>query len=249
LRKLTKFIFPAILVIIAAVVLHVFSDDYEGPAFVSGTTGERGASLLYDTLRHMGYPVRVSRRPLTMHTNTNDAYIFIQPHYSHFDYYKAEELLAWVYSGGKLIFLHNRPVTIFDTLIHSAGTGFGNLTIHEIGQGVFVRGHANDIININLMEDADTGARIHTVINRSNVDRIMFAEYYHGMRATETFFNRLPTIVRLIVVQLGLVGIIIVWHLGKRFGNPIIYYEEHEREENEHVHALTRLYMKTRRRK
>jgi len=231
----------------AAVVLHMFSDDYEGPPFVSSTTGERGASLLYDTLRHMGYPVRVSRRPLTAHTDINHAYIFIQPHYSHFDHYKAEALLSWVYSGGRLIFLHNRPVTIFDTLINSPGTGFGNLTIHELGQGVFVSGHANDIININLMNDHGTGAQIHTVINRWNVDRIMFAEYYHGARATETFFNRLPTIVRLVIVQLGLVSLILVWYSGKRFGNPIVYYEEHEREENEHVYALARLYMKTKR--
>jgi len=248
-NKLKKFIFPAVIVIIAAIVLHSFSSDYDGRPFAASTTGERGASLLYDTLRHMGYPVRVSRRPLTARTNADYAYIFIQPHHSHFDYAKAEELLDWVYSGGRLIFLHNNPSTILDTLMHSPGTRFGNLTIYEHGQGVLVRGHSSDITNINMINDHDTGARIHAIISNGNTGRIIFAEYYHNPPATEIFFNRLPAIVRLIIVQLGLLGIIIVWHLGKRFGNPIEYYEEHEREENEHVHALARLYMKTRRKR
>ena len=247
MSKLKKFILPAIIVIIAAVILYVFSSDFEGRPFAAYTTGERGTSLLYDTLRHMGYPARISRRPLTARTNINHAYIIIQPVFSHFDDDKAEALLAWVYSGGKLIFLHNHRTSPFDR--HPPGTTFGSLTIYEIGQGIFVRGSTNDITNRNMINDHDTGARIHAIISSWNVDRVIFAEYYHNPPASETFFNRLPTIVRLIIVQLGLMSIILVWHLGKRFGNPIIYYEEHEREENEHVHALTRLYMKMRRRK
>ncbi|MCL2286031.1 MAG: DUF4350 domain-containing protein [Firmicutes bacterium] len=248
MRKLTKLIFPAIIVILATVVLHVFSDDHEGPAFVSSTTGERGASLLYDTLRHMGYPARVSRRPLSAFTDINNAYILIQPNEVHFSQTKAEEMLAWVNSGGRLIFLHNNPFTIVDTLIDSRGTRFGSLMIHELGQGMLIRGFANDVINENMMDNADTGARIHAILSNWGADRIIFAEYYHGMQTTDTFFNQLPIIARLVLVQLGLLAIIIVWHLGKRFGNPIAYYEEQEREENEHVHALTRLYLKTRRR-
>lgn len=249
MRKFAKLIFPAVIVILAAVVLHVFSDDYEGPAFVSSTTGERGASLLYDTLRHMGYPARVSRRPLNAFTDTNNAYILIQPNEVHFSQTKAEEMLAWVNSGGRLIFLHNNPFTLFDMLIDSRGTRFGSLMIHELGQGMFIRGSANDIININMMDNADTGVRIHAILSNWSADRIIFAEYYHGTQTAETFFNRLPVIIRLVFVQLVLLAIIIVWHLGKRFGNPIVYYEEQEREENEHVHALARLYMKTRRHK
>jgi len=246
--KLKKFIFPTVIVIIAAIVLHSFSSDYEGRPFAAATTGERGASLLYDTLRHMGYPVRVSRRPLTAQTDTNHVYVLIQPIHSLFTQDKSEALLDWVYSGGKLIWLCNCPNDNFVTRLTS-GTSFGNLTIFEHGQGVFVNGRSNDITNINMINDHDTGARIHVIISNWDAGRIVFAEYYHNPPASETFFNRLPAIVRLIIVQLGLVSVILVWYLGKRFGNPIAYYEEHEREENEHVHALTRLYMKTRRRK
>ena len=234
--------------LIAAVVLHVFSSDYEGPAFRSSTTGEQGASLLFDTLRHMGYPVRIGRSPINMGTDITHAHIIIQPHSSHFYQEKAEKIFDWVNSGGKLIFLHNSPSTIFDEFTETLGINFGSLTLYEIGDGMFVRGRANDITNKNLIDDAETGARLEALIYRWSVNRVVFAEYYHSPPAAETFFNRLPTIVRLVLVQLILLAVIIMWHLGKRFGNPIVYYQEQEREENEHVHALTRLYMKTRRR-
>jgi hypothetical protein len=43
--------------------------------------------------------------------------------------------------------------------------------------------------------------------------------------------------------------LLLIWHVGKRFGKPVPAYEETEREENEQVRALARLYNKTDRRK
>lgn len=244
--KLAKIIFPVILVIIAGGIIHTFNDGYDGAPFMAATTGERGASLLFDTLRHMNYPVRVSRRRVNT-ADANRTYIFIQPDLSHFDEDTVRELLGWVAAGGHLIFLHNNPSTPIDMPVPTPGTTFGNLLIHEIGQGLFVRGQAESIVNIHLMDAPDTGARIEAILYRDSGRRIYFAEHYRRPPTADTLFNRLPVVIQLTVIQLGLLALAIVWYMGKRFGNPIPYYQAQEREENEHVHALARLYMKSKR--
>jgi len=242
MRKRSGLLLPAIIVIIAAVVLYVFDRSEDELPFVSSSTGVHGASLLFDTLQHMGYPVSASRRPLNLQTSIDDAYIIIQPEY--FDISDVEEILAWIGIGGRLIFLQNDYPTVLDILIPVQGIRYGNLTVYEFGRGSVVTGRANEITNRNMAGNANTGTAIHSVLSAWDANRIRFGEYYHGAREADNLFVRLPLVVRLVFIQLGIVGIIIVWHLGKRFGNTVPYYEEHERMENEHVHALTRLYMK-----
>ena len=244
LQKLSKFIFPFIIVVLATVVLYVFDDnDGSAPGYVSFSTGERGTSLFFDTLQHMGYPVGQSRTPVDRFANTDDAYIIIQPSNPQVSSHMAEEMITWASMGGRLVFLQNEFPTYFELLLQD-GISYGSLTIYEVGQGVIVTGSAREITNRNLVNDATAGAMLQSVITRWDADNIWFAEYYHGMGVRTNLFNRLPAVVRLIFVQMILVGIMIVWHLGKRFGNPVPYYKETEREENEHVHALTRLYLR-----
>ena len=241
MRKLWTLLFPAILVLIALVVLQVVDTTDEGPPFVHNTLGQQGSSLLFDTLRHMGYPVAVSRNPLNMDTDINHAHIIIQPAFPPCDC-EWEEIMDWVQSGGRLIYL-NSPWETQD------GTAFGTLLIQEIGDGILVTGLARDVTNYNLMNNPETGTYIHTILTNWNAGQIMFAEYYHHASGGDNFFTRLPLVVRLIFVQMGIVSLFVVWHVGKRFGNAIPYYDETEREENEHVHAVTRLYLKIRRKK
>ena len=243
LRKLSKTIFPFVIVVLAATILFVFdSNDGGGPAYVSFSTGERGASLFFDTLRHMGYPVRQGRTPVDRFSSTQDAYIIIQPTNPYVDSNMAEEMITWATMGGRLIFLQNQ-LTYFDLLL-PGGIIYGNLMIYEVGQGIIITGNAREITNRSLIDNAGTGAMLHSIITRWDVENIWFAEYYHGLGTRSNLFTRLPAVVRLVFVQMLLVGIMVVWHLGKRFGNAVPYYEETEREENEHVHALARLYMK-----
>jgi len=247
LRKLSKTIFPIIVVVLAAVVLFVFdNNDSDCPAYVSFSTGERGASLFFDTLRHMGYPVRQGTSPVYRFASTQDAYIIIEPSSPRVDMRIAEEMITWATMGGKLVFLQN-DLTYFELLL-DGGIVYSNLTIYEVGQGMIITGRTREITNRGLIDNARTGTALHSFITHWDVDNIWFADYYHGFGARSNLFTRLPAVVQLVFVQMILVGVILVWHLGKRFGNAVPYYEETEREENEHVHALVRLYMKARKR-
>jgi len=240
-----KLVLPIVIVVIAAAVLYVFGQGGdESPAFRASSTGIHGTSLFFDTLRHMGYSVDVSRRPLSRYTNTQYAYIIIQP--SHFGRADVDDIFTWVSQGGLLVFLQNGYSTVLDGLITDGGIPFGNLMLYELGQGVVVTGRASEITNYNLMNNSETGAILHGIIHYSRANRVWFCEYYHtAVRESDNLFARLPLIARIIFVQLMLVAIMIVWHLGKRFGNAVPYYQEHEREENEHVYALARLYWKS----
>lgn len=248
MRKFWAVFFPVIIVLLVMVILRVVDHTDEGAPFVHSTTGRRGASLFFDTLRHMNYPVAVSRNPLTLDTNTNHAYIIIQPAFPP-SIYELEEMLDWVRSGGRLIYMHHFAELLFTGLLADRGIAFGKVYVHELGGGVLITGRTNQITNYSLMNNPETGIYLHAILSRWNVERIMFGEYYHRPSSGDNFFTRFPLIVRLVFVQMGIVALFAVWHLGKRFGNTIPYYEESEREENEHVHAVTRLYLKIKRRK
>jgi len=244
-----SWILLAAIVLAAAVILSIFGSNDDGAAYVSSSRGVGGTSLLFDTLEHMGYPVAVSNRPLNSRTNTSHVYIIIQPYAPPVNIAMAEEMLSWVEEGGRLIFLQNQSTTIIDYVLDTAGFRVGNLVLYQLGRGEVITGRAFDVTNSSMMVDASTGSMIEEALARWNPDRILFAEYYHGFHATENFIGGLPPIVRLILLQMVLTAAALILHLGKRFGKPITLYEETEREENEYLRALARLYHKSEKRK
>ncbi|MCL2203338.1 MAG: DUF4350 domain-containing protein [Defluviitaleaceae bacterium] len=235
-----------LIVVAAAVFVFVRSDDVSGPMYSPFSTAEAGTRLFYDTLRHMGYPVQIGYAPLTRASDTRHVYIIIQPFNPAVSQEMAEEMLDWVRRGGRLIFLQNSRPTVIDRYL--AGTR--NLTAGDFlhytpGLGQVVTGRAELMTNVNLVENAAPGIRLHEFLSDWGAERIVFPVYYHGVRPRETMFSRLPLIVRLVTIQLGIATVVLLWHVGKRFGKPVPAYEETEREENEQIRALARLYHKT----
>jgi hypothetical protein len=237
-----------VLVVVASAVFLTFNQNDSNPSYAPFSTGETGTSLFFDTLRLMGYPVRISYTPLTRSSDTEHVYIIIQPYNPHVTAETAEEMLEWVRLGGRLIFLHNTEPTVLDRLFDDAVrreiNGFNH---YSAGAGAVITGRAHGLTNRRLMQDASPGYELHRFLTLWDAERIYFAAYYHGMHPPDTLFSRLPLIVRLTVIQSGIAVLFLLWHLGKRFGKPVPVYEETEREENEQVRAMARLYMKTHR--
>ena len=235
-----------IIVLAAAVFLVLQVDNGDGPPYSPFLTDEPGTSLLYDTLQHMGYPVRIGYAPLTRARNTDHVHVIIQPFNPNITTEMAQEMLAWVYGGGRLLFLHNNLLNALNQLLPDSATyTIHGLDHHRHGAGTVVIGRAQNVTNRMLVDNAAPGAAIHEIIAEWNADRVYFMVYYHGFHPTETMFSELPLVIRLILIQLGIALLMLLWHMGKRFGRAIPTYEETEREENEQVRALARLYMKT----
>jgi hypothetical protein len=241
MRKKFAWVLPMIFVIIALLVSH-YLDTGDGTPYSISSTGEEGASLLFDTLRHMGYNVRAGYRPLTPQTNTDHVYIMIQPQARVLTSEFADELYEWVDNGGRLIFLSHAYLRA--TFYRPS---------HEYRLGEIVTSDSFSATNGRLMQNPSQGEFVQATLQRWNAERavdvIFFAEYYHGFQTPQNFIGRLPLVIRLFFAQMIIVSIIAVWHFGKRLGNPIEYYQEVEREENEYVRALARLYMETNRRR
>ena len=243
--KRAKTVILILIVVVSAVLLSYMGSDNDGPPFVASNTGESGTSLLFDTLRRMQLPVRVGRSPLTVRSDTSEAHIIIQPVSPPVDMDMAEEMLDWVSRGGRMIILNNSLMSL-EFLMTTPGRPMGNFVLYQIGAGEAVIGRANEVININLMNYPGNGQVLYEILSRWNAERIIFNEYYRGFHAGDNFFAGLPLVVRLAVIQMIIAAIATVWHYGKRFGKPVPYYEEEERDENEFIRALARLYMKGR---
>ncbi|MCL2372794.1 MAG: DUF4350 domain-containing protein [Defluviitaleaceae bacterium] len=237
-------VFLMLVVIIAFLVLFIFDTGDTAPAYSAISTNETGSSLLYDTLRYMGHPVQLSRRPLTTATNPQHVYIIIQPYAPNVNSERGEEILEWVSSGGRLIFLSSPSPNIMDRIAPGEGRSLHGFISHRIGMGELIIGPAFPLLNASLMAQPQLGQGIEYILREWNAPQIFFAAYYHGMEQGETFLGRLPFIVQLIFAQLAILGVFAVWHFGKRFGKAMPFYEETEREENEHVRALARLLNK-----
>ncbi|MCL2388416.1 MAG: DUF4350 domain-containing protein [Defluviitaleaceae bacterium] len=244
MRKASAWVIPAIIIVIALVLVYFLQVDHgEDVIYSSKTTGHRGTSLLADTLRHMGYTVRPSYNPLTRYTNSNNVYIIIQPRNPAVTATMADEMLEWVHSGGRLVFLcRNFPRTVIDVALDSSPRYAGDFLHYRHGAGEILTGSASFVTNYNLMNNHIHGHVIQTTFDLRNTT-VFFGEYYHGFHTQETFIGQLPLVVQLLLAQMIIFSFVIIWHLGKRFGNPVGFYDEVEREENEYVRALARLYM------
>ena len=234
-----------VLFIIVTVIIFLRSDTGNTDNHTAFSTGEQGAALFYDSLRLMGYPVRIGRSALTTRTNINDIYIIIEPTNPHVNIQMAEEMLKWVEMGGRLIFMQNiHSRSDFESLL-SGGRSRGNITHYNIGLGEVVTGRARDIQNRGLYDDPSGAVYIIDILDEWGTGNIFFAEYYHGHGMSETFFSTMPLIVRLSFVHLFIIAAAIILCVGKRFGKAVPVYQEIERTENEQVKALATLLMKT----
>ncbi|MCL1862489.1 MAG: DUF4350 domain-containing protein [Defluviitaleaceae bacterium] len=236
-----------LLIVVFVIAVSYFVDSGDGVPFSAGSTGEGGVSLLYDTMRHMGCSARMSRRPLNLRTDTDHIYVIVQPRTPHVSTDMAHEMLEWVRMGGRLIYLCNSyPSTVIDRVMGVQGSEIGGFLFYSYGYGKVITGGATQLTNYSLMQNSLYGQLLQNFVAQWNAERtgrIFFAEYYHGFHTSENFVGRLPIVIQLVMAQIVIVAIIAILHLGKRFGNPVEFYEETEREENEYVRALARLYM------
>ena len=250
MKKNLSWLIPLTIVLAAAMFLLVMGGN-DGPPYVSNSRGDRGASVLYDTLGLLGFNVGRSQSPLTMRTSLGDAYIILRPRSPRVNEEMAEVMLEWVYMGGRLIFLSSYP--IFDRLLNQLDAPRDDVlgyALYRHGQGEVLTGSASSVLNINLAGGSQSGHGIFLTLDRWSPERVRFADYYHGFHAGTTLVGNLPLVVQLFLLQSAIFAVAIIWYLGKRFVSVVPYYKIIEREENEYLRSLARLfYLTSKRRK
>ena len=216
--------------------------------YTSFNVSDNGASLLYDTLGKMGVPVSRSYSLINTGVSTNGVYVFICPDYDYLTDQAFDNALEWVYKGGRLIFLEPPAYAGADFRLSRRGivpdSDLSGYTLYTYGMGKIITGDADPLLNKALMENSAPGAEFASMLGRWFVTDLYFDEGAHGYLDSGNAWRRTPEILKLLAYQLGIIAILVIWHLGKRFGNPVPYYEESEREENEHIKALANIYDK-----
>jgi len=241
LNILLILLIPTFLIVSYFTVVRTATDMH--PNYSSFSAQEQGTSLLFDTLRHMLYPVSVLYQPVHSNIDINAAILIIQPSNPRPNETELTEILNWVRLGGRLIFLEsNRPNLIDEELQHLSHRLVSTMRWYNLGLGEIFTGEADFITNASLMDDSFYGEAIATILELWNPEQIYFAEYYHGYHGNESLFRQLPLWVRLATFQTIILAIVALLHLGKRFGNPIPMHELTDREENEQILVLARLY-------
>ena len=245
MKKSVSWIIPLVIVIAASIFLLVMGQN-DGPPYVSNSRGDWGVSVLYDTLGLLGFNVGRSQSPLTTRSNTGDAYIIISPRSPRVNEEMASAMLEWVYMGGRLIFLSSYP--ILDRLLFQLDVPRDEIlgyALYRYGQGEVLTGSARPVLNINLADSSQSGHGIFLTLERWNPQRVRFADYYHGFHAGTTLVGSLPLVVQLFLLQAVIFAVALIWYLGKRFGAVVPYFQIIEREENEYLRSLARLYFLT----
>ena len=206
--------------------------------------------MLYDTLDALGYPVSRSFIRLETGVSVNDIYVLIEPNYLYFTDEDFDNTLEWVFRGGRLIILESAEFSVTDYWlsysIDDPGVTSHGYTLYSYGLGEIITGDADMLLNKPLMENSKYGAEFSELLERWNISNICFSESIHGFINTGNAWYRTPEVLKILTYQLIIIAALIIWHFGKRFGKPVPYYEEAEREENEHIKALANIYHKAR---
>jgi len=251
MRRINLRLIVLIAVLIAALLMlrqrFNFFEGLNSPPHTTFSTAKDGASLVYDSLRIMGYPVRRDTMFISAQRPVNNVQIVIAPAY--FNEELREGMTDWVIRGGQLLFFDratgaNAGRGLLSNTVIDGATPVPGGTLYRIGLGTVFVGDANRITNISLFEtDGEYGQLIANLLETMDFVLIYFNEAYHGFNQNRTFFEILPLPLRLLGVQIGVIAVVVVLYKGRRFGKTAIYYEEEEREENEYVFTLSNLYM------
>ena len=242
MKKLMPRLIPLVIIISAAVFLLNMGQN-DGPFFVSSSRGDWGTNVLYDTLNLLNFNVGRSQRPLTTRTSLGDAYIILSPRSPFVSEEMAEVMIEWVYLGGRLIFLDSFPY--LERFVDGIGEDVLGFRLFRHGQGELLTGRARHVANISLAENSALGHGVFLTLYRWNPDRVRFGDYYHGFHAGTTLVGNLPLVVQLFLMQSVIFAAAIIWYLGKRFGAVVPYYDIIERDENEYLRSLARLFFLT----
>ena len=206
------------------------------PDYTALSTNLHGTSLLFDTLELMGYPVSVGMRQIGTDTSIHDVQIVVQPLGR---YFWLEDALEWVYSGGRLVLTNYEWVQLSNARRIHRNEFF---SVYSYGLGQVAVGYTGDLLNGSLMENSFPGVFVAYMLDIWGYDSIVFNQFYHGLQENPTLWRVLPLGFRMVIYQLFLIVVAVIWYLGKRFGRPVPYYEEIERDKDEFAKSLAAIY-------
>ncbi|QEK12680.1 hypothetical protein FQB35_10255 [Crassaminicella thermophila] len=203
-------------------------------------TSYEGISIFYDTLKKIGYAVKVDAENFIEKGESGIYVITENKSLNRFDLKDAE---SWIKGGGNLIYLTDRyDKYVYPDLLEKYKD---SAYLYSLGKGRLLIGDIRLITNETLLKDKE-GAYFILKCLDSLEGEICFNEYYrfsHGQNPS--LYKNLSFPVKIILLQFLLFTIGCIVYLGKRFGKAKRIVDEIERDENEYLYASANLYEKS----
>jgi len=245
MKKRRKIFIPIIAVVFVALsvlIITVLDLTPEKPNYTIFNYRQTGTSLLFDTLNEMGYSVLPEYEMINENSEIYTPRIVIMPNPN---YYLGTDVLAeYVYNGGRVIYLPNRP----DVMTYHISTKGANVIyekdefiLFEYGLGEILVG-PQMVTNEILLTNKTAGYYIADTLDYWQARNVLINEAVHGYLSEPDFWSAIPVYIKNAIYQFLIMAALIVLYLGKRFGRAVPYYEEIERGENEYLIALANVY-------
>lgn len=197
-----------------------------------------GYSVIYEALRKLNYRCYRVLEPVEQQ-NTTEFQIVADPDGS-FDI-NDSSIKAWVNKGGKLLYMS--PLNILKPEYGKFSDKEASVITYTYGKGSIILADSNYFMNRTLVKNKKNAYELLKVIDSQRADRLNFNENHLFAKAqARELWDFIPLEARFIIYQFLLVAIAFFYYKGKRFGKPIPFYEEVERDQNEYLYAAAALY-------
>lgn len=223
-KKFKNILILSAMLIVFVAVTFIFSSDraIKHPDYTVYSANDKGAALLYDSLKILNFPVDISTMYIDEKTSVNDIHIIIAPNYNDFSEDRMKKISDWVMRGGNLIFLDSNNYFFS----YSLESYFKNSEVYHTntfsyyiyGAGKAYFSSALPVTNKTLMDTPSNGEVIPEVISNMYYEKIYFNESYHGYAPSERLWDNTPFNIKLVAYEIIIVTIVSVIYFGKRFG-------------------------------
>lgn len=207
------------------------------PDYSTANKSSMGLSIFFESLKELKFPVEKTLKPVTSQ-DTNSIQIVVPG--GNFDI-NSNEIKAWLNKGGILVHLaaQNLHFIEYDTLPEIKG----KLMFYKYGRGMVIGADASKITNKALMENTDEAYELVSEIGNQGDKKVYFNEsHLFSTEISKTLWDYIPLWGRFIIFQLALCLAAFFYYKGKRFGKPVMLYDEVERSENEYLYSASSLY-------
>lgn len=248
-KKVLKYAVVVLIIMAAGLIVYGFKDNLEQSVDYSSYSAEdKGTKVLYLLAKEMGYDVNQYTRPARFLPD-NATLVAIEPD---MDILKGglekKYLKAWIERGNVLFIISHDK---YDFIQELGGTGFEPFGLYDddgskysLGKGCIISFFDSSFYLNSGVKDIYPGVQFIDALEEGKNKTVLFDEYLHGVGSGSNLWDILSFSSKLVVLQLLMALLIFIFMVSRRFGKPVVVFENVKRQENENLFALSNIYFK-----
>lgn len=249
-KKILTYAAVVLIIMAAGLLVYGFKDNLEQSVeYSSYSTEDDGTKVLYLLAKEMGYDVKQFTRPARFLPD-NATLVVIEPNMEILDSELEKKYLkAWIERGNVLFIISNHKNSFIKEL---GGTGFEPFGLYDddgskysLGKGTIISFFESSFYLNSGVKDIYPGVQFIDALEEGKYKTVIFDEYLHGVGSSGAkLWDILSFGGKLVVIQLIMALLIYIYMVSRRFGKPVVVFENVKRKENENLFALSNIYFK-----